>query len=75
MNKPVVTSVPIAGRKFFDLGRHASYEAARRGDIPVIRIGRRIFVPIRALEEMLGLPPGTIKESDLTSDSSQKASA
>jgi hypothetical protein len=30
-------SVPEAGRTYFDLGRNASYEAARRGDIPTIR--------------------------------------
>ena len=29
-----------SGRQYFDLGRNASYEAARRGDIPTIRIGR-----------------------------------
>ena len=75
MNKPVVTSVPIAGKQLFGLGKHASYEAARRGDIPVIRIGRRMLVPIRALEEMLGLLPGTLKEADLSPDSSRKASA
>ena len=74
MNRPVVTSVPIAGKQLFGLGKHASYEAARRGDIPVIRIGRRMFVPIRALEEMLGLEPGTLTEADLVPDNGPKAS-
>jgi len=40
MDECKAMSVPEAGRKFFDLGRNASYEAARRGDIPTIRIGR-----------------------------------
>ncbi len=51
--RPHVLSVPEAGRKYFDLGRAASYEAARRGDIPIIRIGRKLFVPVQAIERML----------------------
>jgi hypothetical protein len=35
------------------LGRNASYEAARRGDIPTIRIGRLLQVPVVALERKL----------------------
>jgi hypothetical protein len=31
----------------------AAYEAAHRGDIPTIRIGRLLRVPVRALEKML----------------------
>jgi hypothetical protein len=46
-------SAPEAGRRYFNLSRGASYEAAKRGDIPTIRIGRRIRVPVRALERML----------------------
>jgi hypothetical protein len=46
-------SVPEAGRRYFDLGKNASYEAAHRGEIPVIRIGSRLRVPVVALERML----------------------
>ena len=46
-------SVPDAGKRYFDLCRGASYAAAHRGDIPTIRIGRRVRVPVRALEKML----------------------
>jgi excisionase family DNA binding protein len=35
------------------LSRGASYEAANRGELPVIRIGRRIVVPKAALERLL----------------------
>jgi hypothetical protein len=43
----------ISGRRYFDLCRGASYEAAKRGDIPTIRIGRLLRVPVRVLERML----------------------
>ena len=45
-------SVPEAGR-WLGIGRNASYEAARRGDIPTIRIGRLLRVPVVALERKL----------------------
>jgi len=51
--QPKTLTVPEAGRVYFDLGRNASYEAARRGDIPTIRIGRLLRVPVAALERML----------------------
>jgi len=49
-------SVPEAGRRYFDLGRNASYAAAQRGEIPTIRIGGKIRAPIVALERMLERP-------------------
>jgi hypothetical protein len=50
---PKTLSVPQAGKRYFELGKNASYEAARRGDLPVIRIGGKLRVPIIALERML----------------------
>lgn len=38
------------------LGRSAAYEAARRGEFPTHRLGRRIVVPVPALLEWLGVP-------------------
>ena len=38
------------------IGRSAAYEAVHRGDIPIIRIGRRIVVPVRALTRILEGP-------------------
>ena len=35
------------------IGRSGAYEAARRGNIPVLRIGRRWLVPRVALDKML----------------------
>jgi hypothetical protein len=45
--------LPEAGRKYFGLSRNGSYDAANRGEIPVIQIGRLKRVPVRALERML----------------------
>ena len=50
---PKTLSVPAAGKRYFDLGKNASYAAAARGEIPVIRIGARLRVPVIALERML----------------------
>jgi len=50
---PKTLSVPRAGRQYFALSRGASYAAAARGELPVIRIGRKLRVPIIALETML----------------------
>ncbi|MDQ3571462.1 MAG: helix-turn-helix domain-containing protein [Actinomycetota bacterium] len=38
------------------LGRTAAYDAARRGEFPTRRLGRRIVVPVPALLEWLGAP-------------------
>jgi hypothetical protein len=46
-------SVPEAGKKYFGLSRNGAYDAAARGEIPTIKIGRLLRVPIRALEAML----------------------
>jgi hypothetical protein len=51
--EPKTVSVPDAGREYFGLSRNASYAAAERGDIPTIRIGRLLRVPVRILEKML----------------------
>jgi hypothetical protein len=46
-------SVPDAGRRYFGLAKNASYAAATRGEIPTIRIGGRLRVPVCQLERML----------------------
>lgn len=50
---PQTLSVPEAGERYFGLSRNGSYDAAARGEIPVIRIGRLLRVPVRALEAKL----------------------
>ena len=46
-------SVPEAGKRYFGLSRNGAYDAARRGEIPVIQVGRLKRVPVRALEALL----------------------
>ncbi len=36
------------------IGRSAAYEAARRGEIPTVRLGRSLRVPAARLHELLG---------------------
>jgi excisionase family DNA binding protein len=45
-------SVVDAG-KVLGLGRFAAYQAAATGELPTLRIGRRILVPRRQLERLL----------------------
>ena len=39
--------------EFLRISRNSAYEALRRGEIPYIRIGRRLLVPRAALVQML----------------------
>lgn len=38
------------------LARNTAYAAVKRGEIPTLRIGRRLLIPRDALERMLGRP-------------------
>jgi excisionase family DNA binding protein len=51
--EPLTISVPEAGRRL-GIGRNAAYDAARRGELPVLRLGRRLVVPLAALDRKLG---------------------
>ena len=39
--------------KILGIGRNQAYEAVHRGDIPTIRIGKRILIPVAALDRLL----------------------
>lgn len=54
LTRPTI-SVPDAGKLFFGLARNSAYAAAQSGDIPTIKIGGRIMVPVAPLAEKLGL--------------------
>lgn len=61
---PLTISVPEAGSRYFGLSRNAAYAAASRGDIPTIRIGRLLRVPVRAMESKLDDTMGAGKIKD-----------
>jgi hypothetical protein len=44
-------SVPEAGRIYYGLSRNGSYDAAERGEIPTVRVGRLLKVPVHLMEE------------------------
>ena len=50
---PKTLSVPEAGAMYFGLSRNGSYDAASRGEIPTVRVGRLLRVPVRAMEAVL----------------------
>ena len=51
-SKHLVYSVADAGKRL-GLSRGLMYEAIRTGQIPSIRIGRRILIPCAALDHLL----------------------
>lgn len=49
---PVTYSIPEAAA-LLGINRNTAYEAANRGELPVIKIGKRLLVPRVRLEAML----------------------
>jgi excisionase family DNA binding protein len=54
---PVLT-IPEAA-KMLRIGRSAAYDAARRGELPTIKLGRSLRVPTHRLAALLGDPDPT----------------
>jgi excisionase family DNA binding protein len=52
---PATVSVDEAAR-LLGVSRSAAYRAAAAGDIPTLRLGRRLYVPTARLLELLGIP-------------------
>ena len=52
--RPTITIEEAAS--LLGIGRTAAYEAARRGQLPTRRLGRRLLVPVPALLDWLGRP-------------------
>lgn len=48
----LTVTMPEAAR-LLGIGRNTAYEAARRGEIPTVRIGKRLLVPVSALDRLL----------------------
>ena len=52
VRKRLTMTIPEAAEKL-GVSRNLAYDAAKRGDIPTIKIGNRILVPIAAFERLL----------------------
>jgi excisionase family DNA binding protein len=51
----LTVSVP-EGARALGVGVHSLYRAAREGRIAVLRVGRKVRIPRRAIEEVLANP-------------------
>lgn len=51
----LVISVEQAGR-LLGCGRSLAYKLARKGQLPTLRLGRKLVVPIPALQKLLENP-------------------
>jgi excisionase family DNA binding protein len=60
MSEPLTLTVDEAA-KLLGVSRGTAYEAARRGQLPTIRLGRRLLVPRARLLELLGEPLETLE--------------
>jgi hypothetical protein len=55
----VRTDVPTAGEIVAGLCRDEAYRSVKRGDfpVPVLKVGRRLVVPVAPILELLGIRP------------------
>jgi excisionase family DNA binding protein len=54
--RPLVVSVPDAA-VLLGISRAHAYELVARGELPHLRLGRRVVIPRAALESLLVVPP------------------
>lgn len=59
-----LTYTVVEAAKKIGISRGAAYEACRRHELPVIRIGKRILVSRVALDRLLDVPPGSTKSDE-----------
>ena len=68
LRRKTTITVPEAGQ-VLGIGRAAAYAAADRGEIPTLRLGKRLVVPVPKLLAMLGADRSplneVVKESDI----------
>lgn len=64
----VKTNVPTAGEVLVGWGPSESYKAVARGEfpVPVIKVGRRMIVPVAAIVQLLGLASETDEADSAT---------
>ncbi len=56
MHEERVTFTVEETAKLLGIGRQLAYDRVKTGEIPVIKVGRRLLVPRRALEKLLEEP-------------------
>jgi hypothetical protein len=59
-NLPKTLSIPEAGHLYFGLSKNGAYDAAERGEIPYIEVGRLKRVPVALMEKMMTEPTANI---------------
>ena len=57
---PPIISVEEAST-LLGISRRSAYRAATNGEIPSLRLGRRVLVPTARLLDLLGLPADALK--------------
>jgi hypothetical protein len=64
----VRTDVPTAGEIVAGWGPSESYKAHARGQfpVPVIKVGRRLIVPVAHILQLLGLPEAPVSPGELS---------
>ena len=56
---------PVEAARLLRLGRNSVYDAIARGEVPAVRVGRRLLVPKAALQRLLACAqPDTRVEKD-----------
>ncbi|MDP8928460.1 MAG: helix-turn-helix domain-containing protein [Actinomycetota bacterium] len=56
---PLTLTVEEAG-ELLGISRQSAYRAAAAGELPALRVGRRLIVPTARLLEMLGVAAATL---------------
>lgn len=64
-NLPPTISVERAS-ELLGISRRTAYRAAAAGELPTVKIGRRLLVPSARLLELLGLSPDQAVHSDVS---------
>jgi excisionase family DNA binding protein len=67
VNEPLTMTVEEAA-ELLGVSRGLAYEAARRGELPTIRLGRRLLVPTARLLELVGAENGHTPERKESTD-------
>ncbi len=63
IDHPLTLTVEQAA-KLLGIGRSTAYELVQTGDIPSLRLGRRIVVPVARLAEMLAVDPLAVADDE-----------